>query len=398
MRRILFVDDQPQILEGLRDALRACRREWTMSFADGGAAALRELETADFDVVVSDMRMPGMDGADLLSAVRDRRPGTVRIVLSGYAEDHVIMRAAPVAHRFLGKPCDINELRRIVERSCELREMSAQEQLRLAATSALRLPALPALYSRVTRLLQDPDASLRDVAALVDQDIAIAARILQLANSAFFGRTRRITRLDEAVAFIGLTPLRALILSAEAFETLEPSGAVGGFSIAALQLRAQSTARLARSIADDPEQRDDAFCAGLLHDLGMLVLASMEPEHVATSLAIAARDGRRLDDVERELRGSSHAEVGAHLLELWGLPDAIVEAVAYHHRPAEAHDAIFDVTAVVAIADALLEELDDPSLPPPAALDAGYLERIGVTDRLPGWREQAKAIAAGQPL
>jgi HD-like signal output (HDOD) protein len=395
MRKILFVDDQPQILEGLRDALRPCRREWSMSFADGGAAALRELETADFDVVVSDMRMPGMDGADLLAAVRDRQPGTVRIVLSGYAEDQVIMRAAPVAHRFLAKPCDIGELRRIVERSCALREISAREQLRLAATSALRLPALPGLYARVTLLLRDPDASLSDVAALVDQDIAIAARILQLANSAFFGRARRITRLDEAVAFIGLTPLRALILSAEAFETLAPSSAAGAFSVAAVQRRAQSTARLARALAETSDQRDDAFCAGLLHDLGLLILASLEPAHVATSMAIAARDGRRLADVERELRGSSHAEVGAHLLELWGLPDAIVEAVAYHHRPEAAHDAVFDVTAMVAIADALLEALDEPSLPPPAALQPEYLERIGVAERLPAWRAQAKAIAEG---
>ena len=331
----------------------------------------------------------------LLSAVRDRSPGTVRIVLSGYAEDQVILRAAPVAHRFLAKPCDIKQLRRIVERSCELREISAGEHLRLAATSAMRLPALPALYSRVTLLLRDPEASLRDVAALVDQDVAIAARVLQLANSAFFGRTRRITRLDEAVAFIGLTPLRALILSAEAFETLDPSGAVGGFSVEALQRRAQSTARLARSLADDPAQGDDAFCAALLHDIGLLILASIEPDHVATSIAIAARDGRWLADVERELRGTSHAEVGAHLLELWGLPDAIAEAVAYHHRPDQAHDAVFDVTAVVAIAGALLEELDEPSLPVPPALDLAYLERIGVADRLGRWREQASEIADG---
>jgi HD-like signal output (HDOD) protein len=395
VRKILFVDDQPQILEGLRDALRSCRREWTMSFADGGAAALVELETADFDVVVSDMRMPGMDGADLLAAVRERRPGTVRIVLSGYAEDKVIMRAAPVAHRFLAKPCDIAELRRIIERSCALREISAREELRLAATSTLRLPALPSLYSRVTLLLRDPEASLRDVAALVDQDIAIAARILQLANSAFFGRARRITRLDEAVAFIGLTPLRALILSAEAFDTLAPAHAVEGFTVEALQRNAQSTAQLARVLADDPSLRDDAFCAALLHDIGLLILASIEPAHVAAAIALAAGEGRPLDDAERELRGSSHAEVGGHLLELWGLPDTIVEAVAYHHRPDEVHDAVFDVTAVVAIAAALVEEASDPSLPLAAALDPAYLERIGVADRLEGWRAQARAIVAG---
>jgi putative nucleotidyltransferase with HDIG domain len=372
VRRVLFVDDQPQILEGLRDALRPCRREWKMTFAEGGEAALRELEAAEFDVVVTDMRMPGMDGADLLGHVQRLQPSAVRVVLSGYAEVQVIARAASVAHRFLSKPCDAEELRRVVERSCALREITASEPLRTAANAATALPVVPELYSQVTALLGDPDTSLRDVADVVARDVAMAAKVLQLANSAFFGRSRHIARLEEAVTFVGLNPLKALILSAESLAAFQPVVQVDGLSLASLERHANLTAQLARTMVADPVQREEAFAAALLHDIGVLVLLSFESE-LASEAAIAEH----------------HAAVGAHLLELWGLPHGIVEAVAYHHHVGEVHDPIFDVTAAVAIAAALTA--DDGDAP---ALEPEYLERIGVGDRIEGWRAAARELAA----
>ena len=120
MTRILFVDDQQQVLDSLRDALRPQRHEWEMLFATSGADALAELERAPCDVVVSDMRMPGMDGAALLGHVEHSHPAAIRIVLSGSTEREVVMRAAAVAHRLLAKPCDVEELVRVVTRSCAL--------------------------------------------------------------------------------------------------------------------------------------------------------------------------------------------------------------------------------------------------------------------------------------
>jgi HD-like signal output (HDOD) protein len=397
MKRILFVDDEAHVLESLRDVLRPFRHEWEMQFAGDGAAALEHLGATEYDVVVSDMIMPGMDGAELLGHVRRLHPSTVRIVLSGYAEVHIVARAASVAHRFLAKPCDAADLKRVIERSCSLRTLTGDESLRSIATAATRLPCVPQLYGQILTLLGDPDASLRDIGAIVEQDLAMAAKVLQLANSAFFGRARRVSRVDEAVNFLGVNPLKALILSAGALESFQPSRQVEGFSIVELQRQGARTAQLARKLVADPAQRDDAFAAALLHDLGLLVLLTEQPDYLADCLATATREQRPLVDVERELRGITHAEIGAHLLELWGLPDGIVEAVAFHHRPADVHDPILDATAAVSIADGLLTELDAangaggpiPSKP----LDLAYLEALGVADRLLDWRDLAVAAS-----
>ncbi len=328
--------------------------------------------------------------------MRRTHPGTVRIVLSGGAEVYDVARAAAVAHRFLGKPCDVADLRRAVERSCMLRGLTHDEPLRSAATAATRLPCVPDLYMRVSALLADPDTSLRDIAAVVASDVAMAGRVLQFANSAFFGRARRVTSLDEAVAFLGVNPLKALILSAGALESFKPSAAVEGFALGRLQQQGMLTARLARALIEDSAQRDNAFAGALLHDIGLLVLLAEEPEHLAGCLADAARQGRPLVEVERDRRGATHAEVGAHLLELWGLPHELVEAVAFHHRVPEIPHPAFDATAAVAIAAALVDELDEARGQPPclAALDQDYLGTLGIADRLPAWREQARAVSA----
>jgi HD-like signal output (HDOD) protein len=395
MKRVLFVDDEPHILESLRDVLRPYRREWTMRFVADASSALEALEEAEYDVVISDMRMPGMDGAALLARVREMHPNTVRIVLSGYAELHMVARAGSVAHRFLGKPCHVDELRRVVERSCALRELTSEQPLRSMAAAATRLPCVPDLYTAVSEQLTDPDASLRDIAAIVSEDVAMTARVLQLANSAFFGRARQVSRIDEAVGFLGLNPLKALLLSAGALESLKPTETVDGFSLEQLQHHGTLAARLAQRLVDDAQHRDDAFAAALLHDIGLLVLVTEDPEF-PDCCAVALREQRPLVEVERERRGITHAEIGAHLLELWGLPHAIVEAVAFHHRPADVHEPILDATAAVAIADALVNEVEALEPPTaPAALEPAYLERLGVADRLPRWRELAREVCAG---
>ena len=196
MIRVLFVDDESHVLESLRDALRPWRRELTMAFAADGPAALEAVAREPYDAVVSDMRMPGMDGAELLREVQRVQPATVRIVLSGYAETESVARAATVAHRFLSKPCDVDELVSVIGRSCAINALVEQDELRDAASGTGRLPSVPRLYSELTTLMRDPDASIGDASRLVEQDAAMTAKVLQLANSAFFGRARQVSDLE----------------------------------------------------------------------------------------------------------------------------------------------------------------------------------------------------------
>ena len=204
MRRVLFVDDDQQVLEGLQRVLRSNRQEWEMAFAQGGEAALAVLDCSPFDVVIiSDMRMPGMDGAELLEKVRERHPQVVRIILSGYVDLQATFRAVPVAHQFLLKPCDAGMLRVAIERACSLQSILHDAALARTVGTLGELPSRSAcLHGTLPGRCRIPDVSLQDVAAIVEQDVAIAAKVLQQRDSAFFGLAQNVTSLQRAVTYL----------------------------------------------------------------------------------------------------------------------------------------------------------------------------------------------------
>ena len=391
VKRILFVDDERYLLDGLRDALRPFRRRWSMSFVTNGEEALSRLDDEEHDVIVSDLRMPGMDGATLLGLVRETHPTTVRIVLSGQAELRMVARAAGVAHRLLAKPCEIEELTRVIERSCALQEITTRVELNRRAAGASALPSVPRLYLKLTELLRSGETGAEDAARVVESDVAMAAKVLQLANSAFFGRRHPVTGVREAVAYLGLEALRALALSAEAFHSFPVHPPIPGFDVEDLQRHCSRVARLAHRICGETWDGEEAFAAGLLHDVGLLVLATEDREALVEVLAASRAERRPLQIIEQERFGVTHAEVGAHLLALWGLPHPVTEAVARHHDPPSGH-APLDSVAVTYIATALIEELEaelHPSALPATGMDAGYLDAAGLTELVPGWRELA---------
>ena len=396
MKRVLFVDDEPRVLDGLRDLLRRQRREWDMVFALGGEAALREIDAQPFDVVVTDMRMPDIDGAALLGHVQQRHPDTVRIVLSGQTELETALRAVPVAHQYLAKPCDRDELRRAVDRASLSHALLADESVRRAAGGAGGVPSAPALYTRLIEATTDQDTSIADIGELVESDIAMCAKVLQLVNSSFFGLGRRIASPREAVVYLGIGPLRALVLSAGAFRAFTPQRRIEGFSVEELEIHSARVARLAAELLPDRHQAEEAFTAGMLHDVGKLLLATHHPDILAQHLAAASEARRPLHVIEQQLTGVTHAEIGAYLLTLWGLPFPIVEAVAHHHAPDRLGDPTFDPLAAVHVADLLIGEQEQGGRDgPPVAPVEDYLARLGLLDRGEAWRALAASHVHG---
>ena len=266
-----------------------------------------------------------MDGATLLGHVEQSHPAAIRIVLSGSTEREVVMRAAAVAHRLLAKPCDVDELVRVVARSCALRTVMAKSDPGDRPIAASRLPAAPRLHRELTALLADGGATAGDAAAIIAQDLAMSAKVLQVVNSAFFGLRRQITDVGQAAVLLGLGTLRALVLSSHAFEKFQPSPPIEGFDLDALQRHCSQVARVARDLVPPGPQRDDAFVAALLHDVGLLVLATQERDYLAMVLERAQREHRPLFEIEQEERGVTHAEVGGQLL-------GVVGAAGRHRR------------------------------------------------------------------
>jgi HD-like signal output (HDOD) protein/CheY-like chemotaxis protein len=365
-----------------------------MSFVNGGEAALTELRAASYDVIVSDMRMPGMDGATLLTRVLNEHPHIVRIVLSGQTEQEVSRRMVHVAHQFMSKPCDGEALQQIIERACRLQSLLEHPSLRQAVGQIGQLPVKPSVYTKLVQVLADPNASIADAASVIEGDIGTSAKILQVVNSAFFGLSQRIGEIKAAVSYLGLEMVKMLALSVEMRESHMKAPPCVGFDIDAVQEHGMLSARIARRLLSDKTKAQDAFAAAMLQDAGALVLMSRLPEAFAKIVAQAQSSGRTLWEAETESLGVSHAEIGGYLLGIWGLPYTIVEAVAHHHAPERANSEQWDVVGAVHVAGALAAEVlprrPERHVDTGGSLDMTYLGRLGVAGRLPGWR----AIAA----
>jgi HD-like signal output (HDOD) protein len=369
-QRILFVDDEPAVLQGIEGPLRTERRRWEVLFATSGEEALQRLHEQPVDVIVSDMRMPGMDGATLLRRVREEHPEVVRFILSGYNDIGATMRSVQVAHQCLAKPCDPATLRGAIDWACKLRRMLKGEAIRRAIGEVERLPSLPHLYLALTHAIENPRASTRDIAEIIRQDVAMSAKILQLVNSSFFGLARRITSIESAVAYLGTNTIRSLLLTVEVFGAMG-SKLPGGLQLERVQRHSMLSAQLTRLLLRGDPRVEEGFTAAMLHEIGVLLLATRMPEQFAELPQLAIAQRRSLQAIERESLGVTHAEVGAYLLGLWGLPYSIVEALAQHHQPQPGSEG--RIVEAVALADRLADEVL-PLLPGVHLYDEGHEE------------------------
>lgn len=381
MKRILFVDDEPLVLDALRALFRRQRQEWEMVFAPGGPEGIAALDGPAFDVIVSDMRMPIADGNAVLSAARERHPAAARIVLSGYAGPEAELAALSVAHQFVAKPCDPPLLQGIIERACGLPALIGNPALRELVGRLRRLPSPPKLYWDLTRATANPDVTMAELAQLVAQDPAMTAKVLQLINSAVFGLARHHTSVQDALLYLGTQRLRALALTAQVF--LEGEAAGDGLDLQAEQQHAARVAWLAQHCIADATRAETAYTAALLHDLGKVVLALAAPAEMREVRRIAAASGRLMHDIEQDRLGTNHADAGAYLLALWGLPLEIVTAAQHHHHPERAPD---DVVVAVHVANALVHEADGRAVAPDERLAVAFLEQSRFASLLPRWR------------
>ncbi|MEM6690437.1 MAG: response regulator [Planctomycetota bacterium] len=353
---ILFVDDEPNVLSGLRRMLRPQRNTWKMSFVDHGAKALELLEKESVNVLVTDMRMPEMDGAELLNEVAQRHPSVVRLVLSGQSDHERVMRVVGPAHQFLSKPCHADELIATITRVQSLCDRLSSDSMQSLISKFRHVPTLPDLYRQLVIEMQSDEASLERIGDLIASDLAMSVKVLQLVNSSFFGLATEVTCPKQAVSMLGLGLLRSLVLMANLFveyEDVSPDYSLTeavdhGLAVATATRRVAVEARL------DPRDIETAYVAGMMHHLGEIILAINLPEAYAEAKALAEEKIITTYEAEVETLGVTHAEIGAYLLTLWGLPTSIGDAVAHHHElPLEGDEGhgVLNARSAVAIAD-----------------------------------------------
>ena len=394
MTRLLIVDDDPFVRETLLHVLAHRRPEWDLVGADGGRAALDELERSPCDIIISDMRMPEMDGAELLKHVRDRYPGTIRFILTGYSRREDSLRAASAAHQFLLKPFGMAEFEATLERVTSVQALLSDPALIDAVGGVQSIPSPPRLYTELVSLLSDVDTSVDEVVGVLSQDPGMSAKVLQMSHTAFFGCTTDSVSVDVAVARLGFNVIKSMTLVAGVFSAFNGADDLAGFSIEAEQKHALLVASAARIIAGVGPEADEAFMVGILHDVGKTILAASRPELARRALVHAGEAGIHSVEAERKVLETTHAEIGGYLLGVWGLPYAVVEGVTNHHNPSRMAKEDSQIVAAVHIADALVREARQTSLGFDASslIDMDFVRSLGAEHRLDEWRAVVESI------
>lgn len=332
--RIVFVDDEPNVLAAIRRMLRSKRDEWDIEFAESGADALSLFEEKEFDVIVSDIRMPRMDGAELLSRIKENYPGVVRIALSGQVDLIEVIRSIRAVHQYISKPCESDNLIRKIEGTLVSREVLTDPQLQSLVAEIDALPVIPRVFQSIQDELRQPEPSIERIAQYISMDVGLVAKILKLVNSPYFGLPSYIDSIFQAITMLGLDTIQALVLSSHLFSMYDESR-LPNFSLELLWDHSFRVSNIARLIAQceslEKETVVQARMAGLLHDVGKLILANHFPDKYSTAMKMVPEKGVPICECEIEVFGTSHAELGAFIMGLWGMSGDVVHAIGYHH-------------------------------------------------------------------
>lgn len=289
----------------------------------------------------------------------------------------------PVFAAFAGRRVLDPVAERALDRASLVHAAIRDERVRTIVAGIERLPSVPKAYTDLLDAAASEKAGLFDVARIIASDVAMTAKVLELVNSAFFRRGQRITSIQQAVSRLGLGLIKGLVLSAHVFSTVDRRS-VPGFPIEAFQAYSLTAARLAQHLVPKVELADDAFTAGLLHEVGVLVLALSDPALSLEVDRVVAKKACTRVEAERALYGATHAQAGAALLASWQIPFPIVEAALFHHAPHSKQIENVDILAAVHAAATFMEER--AAAGPKPKLDERFLAASGLSSAVVKWR------------
>jgi HD-like signal output (HDOD) protein len=390
-RRLLFVGGGASWFEEFEKQFANLQPTWLCVHVAEVSQPTTDLSPALFDALVLNANLESR--AEMIEGSGQKFPRAVRIVLSG-EESRPSDSAASNSPElwFASQQLNPAALAETIERALRVQLWLSDPAIRKLLPLLRKLPTVPKLHAQVAQELQSPDGSLETASQFVRRDPAMAAKFLQVANSALFAPAYPLTDPGEAVMFLGSERSRGIIFAAGVFSQFDAVRCFG-FSPEQVWSYSLQVASLARGIAlvetEDPKLAELCFTAGLLHDIGRLVLAANLPEMYATISQLQINKGLSLPDAELANLGTTHGELGGCLLGTWSLPGALLDAVAWHHCPSRSSDKAFSVLTAVHVAHVLAQEASSRDRATPAAdhLDRAYLTAVGVGRRLAFWRQ-----------
>lgn len=386
-KKILFVNESSKT-QNLQYVLENIKEIWDMRFVGSEADIWNSLAEGNYNAIVYDLQTPEINGIELLQEVSVRYPQLIRVVVVGSSDEELKLKMIRSNHQVISKPFNSLSLKGLIDRSCKLRELLHNEELKRFVSGISHLPSLPSLYQQIVAEVQSPRVSIKRVADLIAQDVTMTAKILQLVNSAFFNLPRKIVNPQQAAILLGIDILKGLVLHVHIFSSFVLDPRIEKFSIQKLAKHSLLVGKLARQIilteTNDKTMEENALIAGLLHDIGKLIIIQDPTRYNQVSAHCEARNCNRYQ-AEYEILGASHAEVGAYLLDLWGIPEAVVQAIAFHHNPIKSMESNFSVLTAVHAANALVGS--NNSGIEPSQLDLFYLLSIRKKENVAKWVE-----------
>ena len=392
MLKVIFVDDETPLLSGLKRSLRSMRKEWDMEFISEPKEALEFITQNSIDVLVTDLRMPAMNGAELLRNVVEVSPNCIRIVLSGEVGTSLVYETLGVAHRFLSKPSSADDICAAIKSSISMKEYLLNDDLLKIVNGIKELPTIPAIYEELVDTLKSPDVPVSKLGEIIKKDLGLTAKVLKVVNSAFFGLRNNVTDPVMAVNYLGIEAIKSLALSVKAFEDFGNKDLEN--EINKIWTHSELVAIMCRQIAESEKMTDPevemCYMTGLLHDIGYLIIAENFPEKYQGLAEQFEKESLASVKEEIKLFGATHNGIGAYLLGLWNLDHAIIEAVAYHHEPMKAAAHEIGPLAILHVADAFAYGFEDVESFK-ERVDFEYLAKADCFKKLPVWKQVCAA-------
>ncbi len=368
--RILLVDDEKMVLHGLRRALFTTG--WRLYIAENGFEALKILGEHEVDLIISDMKMPEMDGAELLEKVSKKYPRVIRIILSGYADTDITIKGAFFAHQSFMKPCDPAEIKREILRISKVFKCFPDTVIQDSISKIISFPVQSSLFFKVKKLLDEPNVSMHEVAVTISQEPAMCAKIVHISNSAIFRGRKEITGINEAIIRLGSQVVINLVAMLEVYsipsDELRPN-------LERLQSYSLKVALLASRISSE-DKKDGSFLTGILCKIGEYVRMAICSELMKVYVHESEKN-EEIAHIERHLFCTESEQLGGYLLHIWGFPLAIIESVLMCNRPSELIKSPFGYSAAVYVARKLVAG---------DSVDEHFIEHFQLSDKLELWK------------